>query len=210
MRKWKVLFILILAIVLFLINFIGGYFSKRVDVYVTNKVSVYGQQIFEQALREEVVSTIDTESLVYFHKDTDNNIKSIYINTKTVNNILSNVSLSLNNNIKKLTNEKLSLPFGIIISETLFYNLGPNIDINITPIGNIKTDIVSIVKPYGINSSLLEIGLKIDMNFATIIPLKKNVTNLNFVVPIVIEIINGEVPRYYYNTNDVIPFINYD
>ena len=37
------------------------------------------------------------------------------------------------------------------------------------------------------------------------IPLREEISFIDVSFPLVIEIINGEVPRYYYNTNDIVP-----
>lgn len=212
MKKLKIFLIVtfIMIITLFLINFMTGYFSDRVSVYINNKATVFTTQLFQKALQEEVVSKIDVEQLVYLHKDNEEVIKSVYINTKQVNSILSGVNASLVNNMQKLTSEKLTLPLGIIISETLFYDLGPDLTIHIIPVGKVETDIISKVSPYGINSSLLEVAISVKVQIDTLIPLKKGTAAVAFNIPLVLQIINSDVPRYYYNTNDVLPFINYD
>lgn len=212
MKKLKIYLITILSllIIIFVINFVTGYFSNRVSVYVKNKATIFTTQILRDAVQEEVVNKIDVDKLIYLHKNNEEVVKSVYINTQQVNSILSGVNTSLLKGMNKLENETLTLPLGIIISETLFYNLGPDLKIRIMPVGSVETDIISKVSAYGINSSLLEIAISVKVQIDTIIPLKKGSSTIDFNIPIVIQILNSDVPRYYYNTNDVLPFINYD
>lgn len=212
MKKLKIYLIVIICflVVFFTINFVTGYFSDRVSVYVSNKATVFSTQIIKDAIRDEVIDKIDIDKLVYLHKNNEEVVKSVYINTQQVNSILSGVNASLLKSMDNLESLNLTLPFGIIISETLFYDLGPDIKIRIMPAGSVKTDIVSKVSAYGINSSLLEVSINVIVQIDTIIPLKRGTTIIDFNIPIVMQVINSDVPRYYYNTNDVLPFINYD
>lgn len=212
MKKIKIC--LTLTIILFLVfgimNFVSGYFSDRVSVYISNKATIYCSNVIEEAIRDEVVSRIDLESLVTYNKDQDEVVKSIYINTKQVNDILSNVNKSISNNMNKIENEKLVLPLGIVLSETLFYDIGPDMTINIVPVGSAITDVVSKVSPYGINSSLFEVSINVKMKVETIIPLKKGLVDISFDIPLVIQIINSDVPRYYFSSKGAIPYFELD
>ena len=43
------------------------------------------------------------------------------------------------------------------------------------------------------------------MSIETVVPLQKSETIVNCKIPIVMQIIHGEVPRYYYNTDKLVP-----
>ena len=45
----------------------------------------------------------------------------------------------------------------------------------------------------------------IEMKIETIVPLQKSESKVNCKIPIVMQIIHGEVPRYYYNTDKLVP-----
>jgi sporulation protein YunB len=210
MRKIRIYLTIltIFLVIFFVINFITGYFSKRVSVYVNNKATIYSTKVLEEAIRLEVVDKLDLDSLVYLNKNSQEVVTSVYINTSQVNKIMSGVSKSLVKNLEKIEQQSLILPLGIIISETLFYNWGPNINIRIIPVGSVVTDVVSKVSEYGINSSLLEISISVKIKIDTIVPFKKGTTEVNFNVPLVMQVLNSDVPRYYFNGSGVVPFVN--
>ena len=95
-----------------------------------------------------------------------------------------------------------------IFGETLFSKIGPDINLRIIPIGTFKCDVISQVSEYGINNSLFEIYILIDMNIESIVPLKRIYSDVKCKIPIVMQIIHGEVPKYYYNTDEIIPDVN--
>ena len=103
---------------------------------------------------------------------------------------------------KEFLDELRSMCQVIIISDTLFVNSGPMLKVEMYPVGSFASDIVTNIEEYGINNTLLTISIKIDIMFDTIIPLNKQTINVNCEVPILVQIIQGEVPTYYYQNKD--------
>ncbi|HEY8395342.1 MAG TPA: hypothetical protein VIK96_01035, partial [Bacilli bacterium] len=56
--------ILFLFILIFIINFISGYFSVRVKTYVAQKAKLEVANIFASAVSESVLPNIDVENLI--------------------------------------------------------------------------------------------------------------------------------------------------
>lgn len=199
MKKIKIYLIISISLLLgfSIINFVTGYFSDRVEVYIRQKSAVLSTTLIEDVIRQSVVNKIDESTLITINNNSDNTVKSVIINTNTVNGILADVNASIKEVIADIENEELELPFGIILSDTLFGDTGPSINIKIIPSPFIITDLVSNVTPYGINSSLLEISIKIHFEYETIIPLRRNISKLDFNIPLVITVLNSEVPQIY-------------
>lgn len=199
-------FLFLLMLVSFiLISFVNNYFSNRIKMYIENKGVIYTQNYIQNAINNNVIKNLDINSMYLITKNQDDKISSVLINTAQVNNILLTVNEEIEKSITNLENEKLTLPISIIFSETLFSNIGPDITLRIMPLGRYKCDIISQVNDYGINNSLFEIFVKVDFVIETIVPLQKNESHVSCKIPIVMQIIQGEVPRYYYNTDKLIP-----
>jgi len=207
-RKTK-LFLKITLFVLisfFIINFISGYFSERVRVYVKQKTILEASSIISKTIKSQVLPNIDMDNLV---KTTTNNetekIESIFINTYQVNKIMADTTDEIQNVINNLNNEdlnRLKLPFGVIISDTLFNDVGPNVSIVMYPIGSVECDVITKYENYGINNTILTIDIKVSVSFTTMIPLRKDEVTVITNIPIVVQVIQGEVPRYYYYNTD--------
>lgn len=207
MRKIIIYVFLFFSVILIFcfINFINNYFGERVETYIENKGIIYTQSFIQEAITEYVTNDIDIDKMYIIQKDENNNVKSVVINTNQINYILSLVNQTLEKELKSLNEEKLKIPFGIILGETIFSNIGPNINLTIIPIGNYKCDIVTEISEYGINNSLFEIFINIKMKIEALVPLNKVDTEVICNIPIVIHILQGDVPRYYYNTDKLIP-----
>ncbi len=200
-----VFFILFILCFFYIISLINTYYSKRVKIYVENKAVVYAQNYIQEAIMENVISEINISSLYIIKEDSNQQVESVLINTAQVNKILGLVNQSLENSFSDLESETLSLPFNALFGETLFSKYGPDINLKIIPIGKYTCDIESTATQYGINNSLFEIFIKVDLNIETIIPLQRGENEVSCKIPIVMQIIHGEVPRYYYNTDKLVP-----
>ena len=66
------------------------------------------------------------------------------------------------------------------------------------PVSSYKTDIYTNLIDYGINNSLFELYLKINIKIETIIPLKTSQIDYNTNLLLSSIVIQGEVPYYYY------------
>lgn len=207
MKKIKIyaFLFLIIIIISFSLMFIGGYFSERVDVYMKSKSENYCANLVSDLLKEEVINIIDTDKIVRVNYKSENVVSSISVDTKMVNAFLKSVNEKLVESVDNIENANISIPMGIILGDTLFGNIGPNFDIDIVMLSSFKADVYTSLKEYGINSSLFELYVSVSFTINTMIPLNSDLSEINVSVPLVIEIINGEVPRYYYNTNDIVP-----
>ncbi|MFA7435096.1 MAG: sporulation protein YunB [Bacilli bacterium] len=194
-----------ILIILLVINFVSGYFSSRVKLYIKQKATTTSSLIIANTINEEVLPSIDLNNLINTVSSDNENIDSIYINTYQVNKILSVTTQSISNKLNNLNDEELNnlaLPLGLIISDVLFYDLGPNINIKIYPVGSVKCDVRSVIEEYGINNSVFRLEIEVRVAFAVVIPLQRDEIEVVSSIPIVVQIIQGEVPRYYFNSRE--------
>lgn len=200
MKKLLLLFFIFLIPIICL-TAIDNYFSKKSDLYITQEVTTIISDVIGEALSYNKVFQ-KTDKILNYKYNSDNVISSIYIDTVIVNELLSNSNLVLSRLLTEGTIEKsiqdISLPLGMLISKSLFTTLGPDINIEVLPITSYKTDIITSLKDYGINNSIFEVYLKIAVNVETIIPLKQSTINYETNILLASQIIQGEVPYYYY------------
>ena len=192
-------------IILFIITFISNYFSDRVKTYIKQKATLESSMIIASAIEREVLSNIDLDNLIITVKSENENIDSIYINTYQVNNILALTTSSITSQLNNLENqdlEQLTLPLGIILSDVLFYDLGPEIKIKLYPVGAVKCDVKSVIEEYGINNSIFRLEIDVSVSFAVVVPLQTEEIEVNTAIPVVVQIIQGEVPRFYFSSKD--------
>ncbi len=208
MMKKLVLLALFIALPIALLAMADNYFSVRSSAYLEQAIQKKLTDVVTNALIEPTQKYMSHQRLVTYIKDESNTIKSIYINSDITNQIL----IETNQTIGQLLDQgvvedaitHIELPLGLLLFKSLFTTVGPNIPIRVLPISAYKSDICTKSKSLGINNMLLEIYLKIEIHVDTIVPLKQEQVNYVTHILLVSQVVQGEIPYYYYSGNGTI------
>lgn len=225
-KKDKIIIIIILIIIsiLIIINLISKKITPILMTYAEKKSKTLANSIITQAVTNEILTDLDKENLFVEIKDKNGNIISTDFDSVTVNKILNEISsyvetyleeletgkvksLKLSRNLKETYGLKNSrngivyeIPSGIIFGNALLSNLGPKIPVRINMNGDVVTNIKTEVKDYGINNALIKVSVTVKVYMNVIIPFKTKEILVESDIPIVMRLIKGEVPSYYYPT----------
>lgn len=173
--------------------------------------------IISNTITEKITNSINMDDLFIILRDSNGDIQSIDFNSSMVNKILADSSKSVEQNLKYLekgqidklnlsnyNNEKLKngiiyeLPSGIIFNNTLLNNILPKIPIKMNLIGNVLAKLTTSVDSYGINNALIKVNINIEAEVKILMPFVSSNTLLNVDVPIIMKILEGRVPSYYF------------
>ena len=200
MKKFLLLFFIFLIPIL-LLTMIDNYFSKKSDLYIEKEVTTIISDILAESIEKNNVLN-DTDNILNYKYNTDGKISSIYIDSTKTSKIISSMNLTLSKLLRHGTIEEsvkdINMPLGMLVSRALFTTLGPDIKIEVLPVSSYQTDIYTNLVDYGINNSLFELYLKVNIKVETIIPLKTSQIDYNTNLLLSSIVIQGEVPYYYY------------
>lgn len=160
------------------------------------------------------ISKIDNKELLNTENQTFqfnmvylNSITSQYVNDleETLlqiqeGNYKTNNKSIYNKYLKNISENKgiiASLPLGMITKNVFLENIGPHIDVKYKTKSLVSSQINKKVENYGINHVLVTIDLTVTIELQIIIPFKKDNYQKQFQIPLVFEIIEGEVPSWY-------------
>ena len=161
-----------------------------------------------------IANNIKYEDLFITTKDLNGNIVSIDFNSKEVNRILDETSKVVENNINYLSKgdiDKLDkksysddgviyrLPSGVIFNNAILNNIMPKIPVRIHLISNIFCRINTDVKSYGINNAIMTVSINITASVKVLLPFVSDTVEISSDVPIIIKLIEGNVPSYYFD-----------
>jgi sporulation protein YunB len=173
-------------------------------MYIGKQIEMSSTRMFQSVVHKNVLNNVDTNQLVSITYNDISNVSSVIINTKLVNQILLDANVVLSQIFYEHLDEyfvDLEIPIGTMFSKSLFAGMGPSIKIPITPVGSYKVDILTNTVPYGINNSLIELYLSIDVDIEALIPLQKTKFPSSTKIIILSQLIQGEIPKYYYSSN---------
>ena len=200
MKKFLLLFFIFLIPIL-LLTMIDNYFSKKSDLYIEKEVTTIISDILAESIEKNNVLN-DTDNILNYKYNTDGKISSIYIDSTKTSKIISSMNLTLSKLLREGTIEEsvkdINMPLGMLVSRALFTTLGPDIKIEVLPVSSYQTDIYTNLVDYGINNSLFELYLKVNIKVETIIPLKTSQIDYHTNLLLSSIVIQGEVPYYYY------------
>lgn len=212
-RKIKILFIILILIILLsftLLKLITKNISPIMMEYSKSKVKRLASLVINKGITDDVLNKINTQELFIVDKSNNEEIITITLDPLMVNRIESSVTdkvesiLSL---IEKNDQELLAkyninseyfvIPSGIVFNNGLMANVGPLIPIKMKLIGNVKSEVITSLKEYGINNSLITVSVNITVELKVILPLTIDSVSITNSVPVAIKLIQGKVPNYY-------------
>lgn len=212
-RKIKILFIILILIILLsftILKLITKNISPIMMEYSKSKVKRLASLVINKGITDDVLNKINTQELFIVDKSNNEEIITITLDPLMVNRIESSATdkvesiLSL---IEKNDQELLAkyninseyfvIPSGIIFNNGLMANVGPLIPIKMKLIGNVKSEVITSLKEYGINNSLITVSVNITVELKVILPLTIDSVSITNSVPVAIKLIQGKVPNYY-------------
>jgi sporulation protein YunB len=178
-------------------------------------------QQFEQAESEDLFRSIpntegssniqfDTEKII--RKQTEivtlihKNIKEVEEGNLSALESHSNVQLE-SDKTKESKRVAYSVPLGRITDNTLLANLGPDIPIEFSAIGDVQSDVKTKVVEFGINGGVIEVYIELKVNIEIIIPLATDTTVVTRNIPIGMGVFRGDVPQFYNGSGQSSPAI---
>lgn len=192
----KILLILVIAItivraVLLSINPIIEEKCKTVAKSIATKISN------EQATL--VMAKYTYEDLINVIKDENGNIKMIGTNIISVNEIISDIPIKIQEELEKSENNNFNIKLGSFFGSKIFSGMEPNINIKIQLDGTVETDLKSEFTSQGINQTLHRIYLDVVCKVSILTPVNVISEEIKNQVLLVEGIIAGEIPESYYN-----------
>ena len=213
-RKEDKIIVIIMAIFITTYILLSKFTMKSEDVLSSiakNKSIELSTLIINESLKEIIINN-DLNSIININKNSDEEIVNIDLNTMSANKILYEVNDAMMKNIKKLERNELNkidleylddkdnifkVPFGVIHNMPILTSLSPKIPFKISILGNISNEMLTKIKEYGINNSLVELKIKCIVNIQIILPFKiKEIKNEKEIL-LSSQIIQGKIPEYY-------------
>lgn len=197
-KIFSVIFIIIVAIFTFYT------IRKAINPIIDELCIDKAKNIATKISNEEATVVMDKycyDDLITIIRDNDGNIKILKTNTKNINQIMSDIPVSMLDKFKQSENANISLYLGSILGTKIFSATGPKINIRIANVGNVDTKLKSEFISQGINQTLHRIYLELNCEVTILTPYDTIKQKIDNQVLIAESVIVGDVPYSYYNMN---------
>lgn len=146
-----------------------------------------------------VMSNYKYGDLCNVSKDNNGNISMISANVITVNEIISDVAIKIQEELNKEENNSYNIRLGTLTGLKLLSGTGPNINVKVETIGNLDTDLRSEFEEAGINQTLHRLYLQVECNVIILTPYSTKEEKIVNQVLLAEAVIIGTTPNTYYN-----------
>ena len=147
----------------------------------------------------EVMKRYQYEDLFIITKDDEGNVKMVGTNVITINEIISDIPIRIQEQLEKSENNNFDIKLGSFLGSNLFAGRGPNINIKMEVVGSLDTDLRSEFTSAGINQTLHRVYLEIKCNVVILTPFETIEDEIFNQVLLAEGVIIGNVPNSYYN-----------
>lgn len=163
----------------------------------------------------------DPGELVIITRDENQKVTSIDFNLKRINEIAGKLVIDVEDTLlsledgnyhsqnsiydqrlKKISDQKgivATLPLGSFFNNPFLAHVGPKISIQYNTLSHVSSSIDRNIEKYGINHIMVSIDIHVVMHLSYQMPFYQEEFTQDIQYPLVLEIIEGEVPSWYQN-----------
>lgn len=150
-----------------------------------------------------VMSNYTYDDIMKIEKDSENNIKLITANMITINEIISDVAIKIQQELNNQDRTNIGIRLGTFTGSKLLSGRGPLVKMLITPVGVVETDLRSEFIEQGVNQTLHRVYLQVNCRVNILTPFNSIEREISNQVILMENVIVGNIPDSYYNFNGV-------
>ena len=148
-----------------------------------------------------VMSKYKYDDLCTISKDVNGNISMISANVIPINEIISEITIRIQDELNKKENDYFKIKLGSFTGIKILSGRGPDVNVKMSTIGNLETELKSEFISSGINQTVHKIYLKVDCNVIILTPFTTKEEKITNQILLAEAVIIGTTPGTYYNFN---------
>ncbi len=203
-RKIKtaiIIFIVILMIVSIFIAKIGKSLNKYYIDYSKREALEIIDSTLNKSVNNKVLKRMKNKKIYTITRNNKGEIETIDYNSYYINKVLSSISNNVYNEIKKqergYKDSSFKIPLFSVTNNPLLSDKGPKVPVRMKAVGSNIASIKTKVTNCGINSTLIELSVHLEVTEKVILPISSSIIKVKNDIPISYKIVKGKVPTYY-------------
>lgn len=199
----KIMKILIVLLIAFLV---ADIIIKAIEPIIDKQCITMAKSIATKVSNEQatiVMADYKYTDLMNVTRDDNGDIKMISANVITVNKIISDIPILIQEELNKSEHNKFYIKLGSFTGSKLLAGRGPDVEIRMSAIGNVETDLKSEFSQSGINQTLHRVYLEVRCNVIILTPFNSIEQQIVNQVLLAEGVIVGNIPDAYYNLEGV-------
>ena len=189
------------VILIFTISIFTGYKAlKAVDPIFEGLCNDKAQSIATEITNiksSEVLARYNYQDTVKIIESDDGRKSLLKTDIVLLNQIISDITIEIQNELNKLANEYVEIPLGALTGNKYLVATGPKVIIKIISTGDIITDIKTEFKGAGINQTIYRIYLSLECSVSVLTSYKTIDQKITNQVLLVETVVVGDVPETF-------------
>jgi len=195
-KTLKILLVLGIVIAIYMLTFkyIEPVFESLCEDEVKSRATIISNQE-----STKIMNKYQYEELYTIEKDETGNIVIIKSNVVPINNLISDLTESIQNRFNEMENTQINIPIGNLFGTYYFSGVGPSIPAKVLLSGTLDTEVKSEFLAKGINQTLHRIYVNFECYVKIVTPIENFQKRITNQVIIAEHVIVGNIPDSYYN-----------
>ncbi len=188
-----------------------GYFTattiiKAITPIIERQCRVKARSLATEFANEaclDNMQNITYDDLCTIEKDEANDVCLIKMNSININKLNSKIALEIQEKLNDTTISKFYIRLGSFTGITLLSGRGPNLEVRMSTIGEVTTELKSEFEEMGVNQTLHRLYINVNCNVSLLTPFKDVDENITAQVLISETVISGDIPDAYYDLEGI-------
>lgn len=223
-KRINIIIVVIITLIVCIIYVLNFFSKKAIPIFLDYselEVKRIASLIINNSVINGIGSNITIDDLFVIKEDNNGNIISMDVNPSKTNELLVKAGKILEQNFKYLENGEIDklkiegininnkkgiiheIPSGIVFDNVFLNNLLPKIPVRLNLVGTIFSKLTTDVESYGINNAIFKVNIFVSTELRVVLPFTSKNTKLEATIPIIIKIIEGKVPSYYFENSNL-------
>lgn len=197
----------VLTLGAFLLLFLSSLYvvDFRIRPTVKNLAAAKARQIAIEAVNEgiraNVLPGINYQQLMTVNFDQQGKVALMQPNAGEINRISVAATLAVQQRLRELPKMMVKVPVGQILGIKFLAGLGPELPVEVRPIGVVNSQIRESFDVAGINQIRHRIFLSVETTIQMAVPFVNHQVEISAQIPLVEAVVMGEVPEIYVEGN---------
>ena len=223
-KRINIIIVVIITLIVCIIYVLNFFSKKAIPIFLDYselEVKRIASLIINNSVINGIGANITIDDLFVVKEDNNGNIISMDVNPSKTNELLVKAGKILEQNFKYLENGEIDklkiegininnkkgiiheIPSGIVFDNVFLNNLLPKIPVRLNLVGTIFSKLTTDVESYGINNAIFKVNIFVSTELRVVLPFTSKNTKLEATIPIIIKIIEGKVPSYYFENSNL-------
>lgn len=192
---------LVLGLVLIFLFYASGYATRVIKPNLAAMAEVKAQFLVNQIVTEAVAQCFEAgfeeAGLLVIKTDQSGKISMVETNTVRMNQLVLQISQTIQNKFNSMKPAKLVLPLGTLMGSQLFSQTGPDLTLKVLPITVTRMVFLNTFTDAGINQTKYQVYLEADTKARVMVPFLSSTISMTTQIPVIETIVVGDVPNSY-------------